>query len=117
MQVGAGPPFQNPPLVGDVVGAFGAALRAWEQGRAIPGRRTQTPGRSPCFRTLRVSFISLLRGAAGMARRQVSPFVGAARWAARARHRLAPTRPGPVSFHPSVEPAGMGAEVDMQGGA
>src|SRR5437764_15184134 len=52
MQVGAGPPFQNPPLVGDVGGAFGASLRAWMQGRAIPGRRTQTPGRSPCFRTL-----------------------------------------------------------------
>src|SRR5213082_3467931 len=51
MQVGAGPPFQNPPLVGDVGGAFGASLRAWMQGRAIPGRRTQTPGRSPCFRT------------------------------------------------------------------
>src|SRR5205085_6541947 len=52
MEVGAGPPFQNPPLVGDVGGAFGASLRAWMQGRAISGRRTQTPGRSPCFRTL-----------------------------------------------------------------
>src|SRR5205085_10475900 len=93
MQGGAGPPFQNPPLVGDVGGAFGASLRAWMQGRAIPGRRTQTPGRSPCFRTLRVSFHG--KG------RQTSPFVGAARWAARARHRLAPTRPGPVAFHPS----------------
>src|SRR5438067_3174753 len=62
MQVGAGPPFQNPPLVGDV-GApsappFGPGCRA----RAIPGRRTQTPGRSPCFRTL-PGFLSSLRGA------------------------------------------------------
>src|SRR5438105_3509445 len=32
---------------------------------------------------------------------QACPFVGAARWAARARLRLAPTRPGPISFHPS----------------
>src|SRR5205807_2487628 len=90
---GGRPPLPEPPLVGDVGGAFGASLRAWMQGRAIPGRRTQTPGRSPCFRTLRVSFHG--KG------RQTSPFVGAARWAARARHRLAPTRPGPVSFHPS----------------
>src|SRR5213082_1637730 len=56
MQGGAGPPSGTPPLVGDVGGAFGASLRAWMQGRAIPGRRTRTPGRSPCFRTLRVSF-------------------------------------------------------------
>src|SRR5207248_10851252 len=62
MQVGAGPPFQNPPLVEDVGGACGASLRAWMQGRAIPGRRTQTPGRSPCFRTL-PGLLSSLRGA------------------------------------------------------
>src|SRR5207248_11773608 len=90
---GGRPPLPAPPRLRDAGGAFGASLRAWMQGRAIPGRRTQTPGRSPCFRTLRVSFHG--KG------RQASPFVGAARWAARARHRLAPTRPGQVSFHPS----------------
>src|SRR5438270_14035536 len=49
MQVGAGPPFQNPP-VRDLGSAFGASLQACRPGLAIPGRRTQTPGRSPCFR-------------------------------------------------------------------
>src|SRR5207248_9987410 len=40
-------------------------------------------------------------GSPFMAREADVRFVGAAGWAARARHRLAPTCLGPVSFHPS----------------
>src|SRR5437660_7315349 len=50
MQGGAGPPFRNPPSLRDLGSAFGASLRACMLGLAISGRRTQTPGRSPCFR-------------------------------------------------------------------
>src|SRR5437763_12500714 len=50
MQGGAGPPFRNPPSLRDLGSAFGASLRAGMPGLAISGRRTQTPGRSPCFR-------------------------------------------------------------------
>src|SRR5438105_14566304 len=45
-----------------------------------------------------------------------SPFVGAARWAARARHHLAPTRPGPVSFHPSWCRQAWVADVRLRSG-
>src|SRR5205085_6502433 len=110
-------PSGTPPLVGDVGGAFGASLRAWMQGRAIPGRGTQTPGRSPCFRTLRVSF-HLIASWCRQAwvtdmKMQVGagppfpnpPLVGDVGGAFGASLRARTLR---VSFHPFVVPAGMG---------
>jgi hypothetical protein len=37
LQVGAGPPFRNPPSVWDIWGASGAALRDWSLRLAISG--------------------------------------------------------------------------------
>src|SRR5262245_53938560 len=56
MQVGAGPASGTPPPVRDVGGACGASLRASSRCLRRRGRRTHTPGRSPCSRPPRASF-------------------------------------------------------------
>src|SRR5437660_6606429 len=94
MQVGAGPPFQNPPSVRDLGSACGASLRASRRELAISGRGTQTPGRSPCFRP-RIGGPSPLAGEVGWGG---SGFLSRVRGAARhgslrARRKVGDDRP------------------------